>query len=41
MVKYFLSEYEDEEAVLVLNSIQFEIMLLDIYNRVDFESEEG
>lgn len=39
--KWLLSEYESEEAVLALNSINFEIKLSEIYEGVDFtETEE-
>jgi Uma2 family endonuclease len=34
--KWILSEYEDENAVLALTNIQFEIPLVDIYRRVEF-----
>ncbi|MDZ8105945.1 MAG: Uma2 family endonuclease [Nostoc sp. DedQUE12a] len=35
--QWIFKEYEDEEAVLILNSIDFQITLRDIYERVDFE----
>ncbi|MEH2338093.1 Uma2 family endonuclease [Nostoc sp.] len=35
--QWIFKEYEGEEAVLVLNSIDFQIALRDIYERVDFE----
>ncbi|MDZ8024409.1 MAG: Uma2 family endonuclease [Nostoc sp. DedQUE11] len=35
--QWIFKEYEGEEAVLVLNSIDFQITLRDIYERVDFE----
>ncbi|MCL1468552.1 Uma2 family endonuclease [Argonema galeatum] len=39
--KWLLSEYESEDAVLALNSINFEIKFSDIYEQVDFtEGEE-
>ena len=39
--KWLLREYEAEDEVLVLNTINFEIKLSDIYEQVDFtESEE-
>ncbi|BAY79143.1 hypothetical protein NIES25_56260 (plasmid) [Nostoc linckia NIES-25] len=38
--KWIFSEYEDENSVLTLSSIQFEISLLDIYDKVDFEIKE-
>ena len=34
--KWLLSEYEDENATLALTNIQFEIPLVDIYSRVEF-----
>ena len=34
--KWLLSEYEDENALLALTNIQFEIPLVDIYIRVEF-----
>ncbi|MDZ8184218.1 MAG: Uma2 family endonuclease [Nostoc sp. ChiSLP02] len=38
--KWIFSEYEDENSVLTLSSIQFEISLLDIYDKVEFEIKE-
>ncbi|MBD2682763.1 MULTISPECIES: Uma2 family endonuclease [Nostoc] len=38
--KWIFSEYEDENSILTLSSIQFEISLLDIYDKVDFEIKE-
>ena len=38
--KWIFSEYEDEDSVLILSSIQFEISLADIYDKVDFEVKE-
>ncbi|MEH1888283.1 MAG: Uma2 family endonuclease [Nostoc sp.] len=35
--QWIFKEYEGEEAVLVLDSIDFKIALRDIYERVDFE----
>lgn len=35
--QWIFKEYEDEEAVLILDSIDFQIALRDIYQRVDFE----
>ncbi len=35
--QWIFKEYEGEDAVLVLNSIDFQIALRDIYERVDFE----
>ncbi|MEG4520144.1 MULTISPECIES: Uma2 family endonuclease [unclassified Microcoleus] len=37
--KWVLSEYDGADAVLMLSSVQFEMRLGDIYDRVDFESE--
>ncbi|AFZ14972.1 protein of unknown function DUF820 [Crinalium epipsammum PCC 9333] len=34
--KWLLSEYEDENATLALTNLQFEIPLVDIYSRVEF-----
>ena len=34
--KWLLSEYEDENAIVQLTNIDFEIQLVDIYNRVEF-----
>ncbi len=38
--KWVLSEYDGADAVLVLSSVQFEMPLGEMYDRVDFESEE-
>ncbi|MDZ8107583.1 MAG: Uma2 family endonuclease [Nostoc sp. DedQUE12a] len=38
--KWIFSEYEGEDSILILSSIQFEISLLDIYDKVDFEIKE-
>ena len=38
--KWILSEYDEENAVLALTCIQFQISLLDIYDKVDFEFNE-
>ncbi len=35
--QWIFKEYEGEDAVLVLDSIEFQITLRDIYERVDFE----
>jgi Uma2 family endonuclease len=35
--QWLFKEYEGEDAVLILNSINFQIALGDIYERVDFE----
>lgn len=37
--KWLLSEYDGKDTVLTLTSIQFQTALLDIYDKVDFESE--
>jgi Uma2 family endonuclease len=39
--KWVLSEYELEDSTLVLDSIDFQISLSDIYERVDFELSEA
>jgi Uma2 family endonuclease len=38
--QWLLTEYESEDAVLELNSINFQISLQDIYKRVNFEASE-
>ncbi|MEG4319408.1 MULTISPECIES: Uma2 family endonuclease [unclassified Microcoleus] len=38
--KWVLSEYDGADAVLVLSSVPFEVSLGEMYDRVDFESEE-
>jgi Uma2 family endonuclease len=38
--KWILSEYEGENAVLALTSLPFEIALRDIYDKVEFDTEE-
>ncbi|WP_293127149.1 Uma2 family endonuclease [Microcoleus sp. bin38.metabat.b11b12b14.051] len=38
--KWILSEYDGADAVLVLSSVRFEVSLGEMYDRVDFESEE-
>ncbi|MBG1244001.1 Uma2 family endonuclease [Nostoc sp. NZL] len=38
--KWIFSEYEEENSILILSSIQFQISLLDIYDKVDFEAQE-
>ncbi len=38
--KWWLNEYESAESVLKLNAIEFQINLLDIYERVDFADGE-
>ncbi len=37
--KWVLSEYDGTDAVLKLSCVEFEMVLADIYDRVDFESE--
>lgn len=37
--KWIFSEYDGEEAILLLNSVPFEISLADLYDKVDFEAE--
>ena len=39
--KWILSEYAGADAVLVLSSVRFEMSLGEMYDRVDFESEES
>jgi len=38
--KWVLSEYDGADAVLVLSSVPFEMSLGEMFDRVDFESEE-
>ncbi|MBD2565433.1 MULTISPECIES: Uma2 family endonuclease [Nostoc] len=38
--KWIFSEYEEENSILILSSIDFQISLLDIYDKVDFEAQE-
>ncbi|MBG1261094.1 Uma2 family endonuclease [Nostoc commune] len=38
--KWIFSEYEQESSILTLSSIQFQIPLSDIYDKVDFEAKE-
>ncbi len=38
--KWIFSEYEDENYLLSLASFQFQILLSDIYDKVDFDVEE-
>jgi len=38
--KWVLSEYDGADTVLVLSSVPFEMSLGEMYDRVDFESEE-
>ncbi|MBW4576756.1 MAG: Uma2 family endonuclease [Aphanothece sp. CMT-3BRIN-NPC111] len=37
--KWLFSEYESENAVLDMTSVPFQISLLDLYDKVEFESE--
>lgn len=37
--KWIFSEYDGEEALLTLGSVLFEISLVDLYDKVDFEAE--
>ncbi|MEH2295707.1 Uma2 family endonuclease [Nostoc sp.] len=38
--KWIFSEYEEENSILILSSLQFQIPLSDIYDKVDFEAKE-
>lgn len=38
--EWMFKEYEGEDAVLLLDSVGFEIALKDIYERVDFDLSE-
>ncbi|MBD0345821.1 MAG: Uma2 family endonuclease, partial [Coleofasciculus sp. Co-bin14] len=38
--KWVFSEYEDENYILSLSSFTFQILLSDIYDKVDFDAEE-
>ena len=38
--KWLFSEYEDENFILSLTALQFQISLLDIYDKVNFDSPE-
>jgi Uma2 family endonuclease len=38
--KWVLTEYEEEESVLLLESVNFSISFRDIYQRVNFELSE-
>ena len=38
--KWIFSEYEDDDFVLSLTSVQFQISLSDIYDKVDFDAPE-
>ena len=38
--KWIFSEYEEDNSILILSSIQFQISLSDIYDKVDFEAKE-
>ncbi|MBN3870587.1 Uma2 family endonuclease [Nostoc sp. JL33] len=37
--KWIFSEYEEENSILILSSIQFQISQSDIYDKVDFEAK--
>jgi hypothetical protein len=37
--RWIFTEYEDEDGTISLASVPFEIMLADIYDKVDFEDE--
>ncbi len=39
--KWLLSEYEGENAVLALTSISFHVSLLDIYDKVELDSNSS
>ena len=38
--KWIFSEHEDEDNILILSSIEFQISLSDIYDKVEFETQE-
>ncbi|WP_373525538.1 Uma2 family endonuclease [Nostoc sp.] len=38
--KWIFSEHEDEDSILILSSIEFQISLSDIYDKVEFETQE-
>ncbi|HYX13689.1 MAG TPA: Uma2 family endonuclease [Nostoc sp.] len=38
--KWIFSEYEEESNIITLSSIQFQIPLSNIYDKVDFEAQE-
>ncbi|MDZ8241622.1 MAG: Uma2 family endonuclease [Nostoc sp. ChiQUE01a] len=38
--KWIFSEYEDGDSALILSSIEFQISLSDIYDKVDFDIKE-
>ncbi|MFN6502354.1 MAG: Uma2 family endonuclease [Nostoc sp. DedQUE01] len=38
--KWIFSEYEDDDSALILSSIEFQISLSDIYDKVDFDIKE-
>jgi len=38
--KWLLTEYESQEALLALKSINFKIAFSDLYERVDFAESE-
>lgn len=37
--KWILSDYDDDNSILTLNSIQFQISFRDIYDKVEFDTE--
>ncbi|MEH2460803.1 Uma2 family endonuclease [Nostoc sp.] len=37
--KWIFSEYEEENSILILSSLQFQIPLSDIYDKVDFDAK--
>ncbi|NEQ25960.1 MAG: Uma2 family endonuclease, partial [Microcoleus sp. SIO2G3] len=38
--KWIFSEYDGDDAILTLASVPFQISLIDLYDKVDFSSEE-
>ena len=38
--RWIFSEYEDSEQIISLESIAFEISLIDIYDKVNFNEQE-
>lgn len=38
--KWVLTEYDSEESILILESVEFQIPLREIYERINFEVEE-
>ncbi len=39
--KWIFSEYEDDDSILILSSLEFQISLSDIYDKVDFDVKES